>query len=272
MTQKKCTASTAKTKMTANKLQELLSTKEFTPYMNELTPEENRAIEVIDFENLNYFRYSIEDYRREHGTKRLPTAYIFAEAYQKHAKQVLNSRAFRRKTGWNHKYTKALHKVIWNRATRTYISYMVEYHTKLILRELGEGIEVVSNKKLDIKGIDLLIRDYKRGIQVPVHIYKCSGSGLVYRYKKEGRLLTFRKPTGSSCYRRASWSVYNNKHYSKRNTTAHLNLYYQEVEQDNGLVININGYPLFKSAYVLSRYEEFTTVKWAYVKNLFSRY
>lgn len=259
-----------KGKMTASKLEELLSRKEFTPYINELTPEESRASEVIDFENLNYFRYSIEDYREEYGTKKLPTAYIYSEAYLKNAKRILNSKSFRRRTGWSHSYSKALHKAIWNRATRTYISYMVEYHAKLILNELGEGIEVVSNKKLDLKGIDLLIRDFKLGVQVPVHIYKCSSSGLVYRYKKEGVLLGL-KPIAGTGLRRGSRGVYKNRVYNSRNTQAHLNLYYQEVLEDNGLVHNVNGYCLLKTAYVLTRYQEFTAVKWVYLKPLFSR-
>lgn len=258
-----------KNRLTATGLEELLATKAFTPVINEMTAEESKAPEVIAFENINLFRYSIEDYREEYKTKKLPTAYEYAEAYQKHAKRIIFSRRFKCMTGWSHRYTKALHKTIWNRATRTYISYMVEYHAKLVLQGIA-GVEVISSKKLDLKGIDLLIRDYRLGVQVPVHIYKCSSSGLIYRYKKEGRLLQFKREKGR-IYARASWSKFENKNYSKRNTTAHLNLFYQDVEQDNGLVNNINGYPLLKVGYIRTRYKEFTAVKWAYLNNLFDR-
>lgn len=260
----------AQNKLTATTLEELLATKAFTPVINQLTPKESKAPEVIAFENLNLFRYSIEDYREEYGTKKLPTAYEYAEACQKNAKRIIFSKRFRCTTGWKYKYTKALHKAIWNRATRTYISYMVEYHAKLVLQGIA-GVEVISNKTLDLKGVDLLIRDYRLGIQVPVHIYKCSSSGLVYRYKKEGKLLQFKREKGR-IYARASWTKYTNRNYNRRDTTAHLNLFYQDVEQDNGLINNINGYPLLKSGYIRTRYKEFTTVKWAYLNNLFDRY
>ena len=259
-----------KSKLTATGLEELLATKAFTPVINELTAEESKAPEVLAFESINLFRYSIEDYREEYDTRRLPTAYEYAEAYQKHAKRIIFSKRFKYSTGWRYRYTKALHKAIWNRATRTYISYMVEYHAKLVLQGIA-GVEVVSSKRLDLKGIDLLIRDYRLGVQVPVHSYKCSSSGLVYRYKKEGRLLQFKREKGR-IYARASWTKFENKNYSKRNTTAHLNLFYQDVEHDNELVQNINGYPLLKSGYIRTRYKEFTTVKWAYLNNLFDRF
>lgn len=259
-----------KNRLTAETLKELLATAKFKPVINEMTAQENKAPEVIAFENINLFRYSIEDYREEYNTKKLPTAYEYAEAYQKHAKRIIFSRKFKSMTGWNYRYTTALHKAIWNRATRTYISYMVEYHTKLVLQGIA-GVEVISNKRLDIKGVDLLIRDYRLGVQVPVHIYKCSSSGLVYRYKKEGKLLQFKREKGR-IYARASWTKYNNKNYSKRDTTAHLNLFYQDVESDNGLVHNINGYPLLKAGYIRTRYKEFTLVKWAYLNNLFDRH
>ena len=259
-----------KNRLTATGLEELLATKAFTPVMNELTPEENKAPEVTAFESINLFRYSIEDYREEYNTKKLPTAYEYAEAYQRHTKRIIFSKKFKRMTGWKYRYTKALHKAIWNRATRTYISYMVEYHAKLVLQGIA-GVEVVSSKRLDLKGIDLLVRDYRLGVQVPVHIYKCSSSGLVYRYKKEGKLLQFKREKGR-IYARASWTKFDNKIYSKRNTTAHLNLFYQDVEEDNGLVNNINGYPLLKAGYIRTRYKEFTLVKWAYLNNLFNRY
>lgn len=258
-----------RTKLTARGLEELLATDNFRPVINELTREESKAPEVIAFENINLFRYSIEDYREEYKTRKLPTAYEYAEAYQKHAKSIIFSRKFKRMTNWSYKYTKALHKAIWNRATRTYISYMVEYHTKLVLQGIA-GVEVISSKRLDLKGIDLLIRDYRLGVQVPVHIYKCSSSGLIYRYKKEGKLLQFKREKGR-IYARASWSKFENKIYSKRNTKAHLNLFYQDVEEDNGLVNNINGYPLLKAGYIRTRYKEFTLVKWAYLNNLFDR-
>jgi len=258
-----------KKKLTAQGLEELLATKKFKPVLNELTMEELTAPEVIEFESINLFRYSIEDYRAEYKTKKLPTAYEFAEAYQKYTKKNIHSRGFKRRTSWSHRYTKALHKAIWNRATRTYISYMVEYHTKLVLQEIA-GVEVISNKDLDIKGVDLLVRDYRIGVQVPIHIYKCSSSGLIYRYKKEGRLLQFKRKKGQ-LFARASWSKFEHKNYSKRNTTAHLNLYYHDVEEDNGLIRNINGYPLLKAGYIRTRYKEFTLIKWAYLINLFTR-
>lgn len=270
MTGGECVRQKIKNKLTAAELEGLLAIKAFTPVMNELTAEESKSPEVVAFEDINYFRYSIEDYREEHKTKKLPTPYEYSEAYQKNAKRIIFSKNFKHKTKWKYKYTKALHKAIWNRATKTYISYMVEYHTKLVLREI-EGIEVISNKRLDLKGIDLLIRDYKLGVQVPVHIYKCSSSGLIYRYKKEGKLLQFKKERGN-IYARAVWIKYENRNYNKRNTKAHLNLFYQDVEEDNGLVNNINGYPLLKSTYIKTRYEEFTTVKWAYLYNLFNRF
>lgn len=259
-----------KNRLTAIDLQKLLATEKLRPLINTMTAEESRAPEVIAFENINLFRYSIEDYREEHKTKKLPTAYEYAKAYQKHAKSIIFSKRFRRITNWEYRYTKALHKTIWNRATRTYISYMVEYHTKLVLRGIA-GLEVISSKKLDLKGIDLLIKDYRLGVQVPVHIYKCSSSGLIYRYKKEGRLLQFKRKRGS-IYARASWSKFENRNYNKRNTTAHLNLFYQDVERDNELVNNINGYPLLKAGYIKTRYKEFTVVKWAYLNNLFDRF
>lgn len=258
-----------KRKLTATDLEELLATKAFTPVINEMTAKESNSPEVTAFESINLFRYSIEDYREEYKTKKLPTAYEYAEAYQKHTKRIIFSKKFRAMTGWRYRYTGALHKAIWNRATRTYISYMVEYHTKLVLQGIA-GLEVISSKKLDLKGVDLLIRDYRLGIQVPVHIYKCSSSGLIYRYKKEGKLLQFKREKGR-IYARASWTKYENKNYSRRNTTAHLNLFYQDVEHDNGLINNINGYPLLKVGYIRTRYKEFTIVKWAYLNNVFNR-
>lgn len=225
----------------------ILKKEEYKPKHQHLTKQELEDKEYLRMEESNCL-FSIkeltliEDYFEKYN--RLITPTEFTELCYNHILSKLLNREIPITFNWN----KAVEKGLKNRLLRTYISFIIELHTCLLLKEMFPESEIIKSAELDLQGIDILLKE--KSIEHKIHITKHSPYAIDYLLKKEGLKIEFKKEDGK-LYSRPIHSKVQNEKYAHRDFSGHTFLLYDGFNSDT--TQKINGYFLFRKEYLLNK-------------------
>lgn len=218
-----------------------------------MTKEEINDIEYKKMEQNNRilgrnFHHNFERWFRKWG--RIPTPQEFIAMQMQDVQKNMNNEGWKRKYKISFKLTPITIKGIKQRMLRSYISFINELHTELLIKEIFPWVKIERNGELDFAGIDLLIRDFKNNVSHKIHITKNSEYAIEFLFKKEGRELEFRG-YGNKLWAVPSWKRSNHSIYKNRSFKGHTFFLYGISEDDTTRIVN--GYPLFKKQYIINK-------------------
>lgn len=196
------------------------------------------------------FHSAFKAYHKEHG--RIPTPKEFIDMQMKEVRENFGSVQWRNSHRINYILTDIVEKGIKQRLLRSYVSFINELHTELLIQETYPNIKIERNLELDYAGIDILANDKKRNVTHEIHITKNSPHAVQYLFKKEGKELVFEREE-SKLWAYPRWEHINHPVYSKRDFTGHVFLLYDAHGTFTTKVIN--GYPLFRKSYIINKLE-----------------
>lgn len=181
---------------------------------------------------------------------RIPTPQEFIAMQLKDVKKNYSVPAWKRNYHVKFKWTPAVEKGIKQRILRSYISFINELHTELMIKQLYPKVKISRNTELDFAGIDILAKDLKSGVTHKIHITKNSPYAIEFLFKKEGKKLNFKQVEGK-VWGRPNWGKVNHAIYKDRDFKGHVFLLYDSYPSYSTRVVN--GYSLFTQAYVKNR-------------------
>lgn len=182
--------------------------------------------------------------------KRIPTPQEFIAMQMNDVKKNYNTPAWRRNHKATFQWTATVEKGIKQRLLRSYVSFINEIHTELMIQDLYPRVTIQRSDELDYSGIDILAVDSKIKVTHEIHITKNSPYAIDFLFKKEGKELCFRR-LQNKLWAYPCWNKINHSIYSKRNFKGHVFLLYDNHETYSTKIIN--GYPLFKKEYILNK-------------------
>lgn len=181
---------------------------------------------------------------------RIPTPQEFIAMQLKDVKKNYSVPEWKRNYHIKFKWTPAVEKGIKQRILRSYISFINELHTELMIKNLYPKIKIDRGTELDFAGIDIQAKDLKSGVVHKIHITKNSQYAIDFLFKKEGKKLEFKKVEGQ-VWSKPTWEKINHPIYRGRNFKGHVFLLYDSFPSYSTRIVN--GYPLFTQAYVKNR-------------------
>lgn len=231
-------------------IEDLLSTlkkEEYKPKHLHLTKKELEDKQYIRMEQYNGLFIAkeltlIEDYFEKYGKLITPNKFIEL-CYNQILKKILSGEIYI-PFNWN----KAVKKGLKNRLLRTYISFINEIHTCLLLKELFPETEIIKSAELDLQGIDIVMKE--KDIEHKIHITKHSPYAIDYLLKKEGLKIEFKHENGKLYSRPIHLKIASEK-YSHRDFAGHIFLLYDAFNSDT--TQKINGYFIFRKEYLLNK-------------------
>lgn len=194
------------------------------------------------------FHHTFEKWFKKWG--RIPTPQEFIAMQMQDVKKNYNNEGWKRRYRINFEWTTTVEKGIKQRLLRSYISFINEIHTELIIKESFPYVDIQRSDELDFAGIDLLVIDRKHGVKHKIHITKNSEYAVEYLFKKEGKSIEFRGYQ-SKLWAVPVWKRNNHSIYKDRNFSGHTFFLYSN--SSNGETRVVNGYPLFTKEYVKNK-------------------
>lgn len=183
---------------------------------------------------------------------RIPTPQEFIAMQLNDIKKNYKNGAWRR----NHKvifdWTPIVEKGIKQRLLRSYISFINELHTELLIKELYPKANILRNDELDFAGIDIQVLDKKRNVTHDIHVTKNSTYAIDFLFKKEGKSLEFRGYT-KNIWAKPYWIKSTHPIYRERCFCGHVFLLYDTKSSYSTRIVN--GYPLFRKEYIENKLE-----------------
>lgn len=183
---------------------------------------------------------------------RIPTPQEFIAMQMADVKKNYNTPAWKRNHKVTFQWTATVEKGIKQRLLRSYISFINEIHTELMVQDLYPKVTIQRSDELDYSGIDILAIDSKAKVKHQIHITKNSPYAIDFLFKKEGKELSFRR-LQNKLWAYPCWNNTNHSIYSKRDFRGHVFLLYDNHETYSTKIVN--GYPLFKREYILNKLE-----------------
>lgn len=194
------------------------------------------------------FHHTFEKWFREWG--RIPTPQEFMAMQMQDIRKNFANEGWKRNHRINFEWTPTVEKGIKQRLLRSYISFINELHTELIIKECFPHVTIERSDELDYSGIDLLVKDKKNGVNHKIHITKNSEYAVDFLFKKEGRVLEFRG-YGEKLWGCPTWKRINHSIYKDRSFRGHTFFLYGKSA--NAETRMVNGYPLFTKEYVKNK-------------------
>lgn len=182
--------------------------------------------------------------------KRIPTPQEFIAMQMADVKKNYSTPAWRRNHKVTFQWTPIVEKGIKQRLLRSYVSFINEIHTELMIQDLYPKVKIQRSDELDYSGIDILALDFKAKVRHEIHITKNSPYAIDFLFKKEGKELGFTR-SQNSLWARPQWKRINHSIYNKRSFKGHVFLLYDNHETYATKIVN--GYPLFKKEYILNK-------------------
>lgn len=225
-------------KMTSERLERILAKPEYQtqPFWdrNKLTPEEKA--QVNQFESITSFGGSLanlfEDMMNQLG--HIPTQKEYIEKGIGITQEwLIDNRKHPKVKGLP--FNQVVRKACAERLARTWVSNIVEIHTKLLIQETLPNHKVFTHDLLDIvAGVDLVVEDSDR--RYYVHIFKNTEWGMKAFKQKEKR---------GGLFKGKKFIKY------KRNFSGDVILAYEwDTRTDHTSTKFINGIPLFKKDFI----------------------
>lgn len=235
------------------KLEYWLKQKEYKIPEIKMTMEELKDSDYVEMEKNNRilgrsFHHTFEKWFRKWG--RIPTPQEFIAMQMQDVKKNFSNEGWKKNHKINFGLTPVVEKGIKQRLLRSYISFINELHTELLIQEEFPNLIIKRNDELDFAGIDLLVIDKKNQIEHKIHITKNSECAIDFLFKKEGKRLEFRGYI-SNVWAVPKWKKVNHGIYRERNFAGHTFLLYGA--RSNAETRIINGYPLFRKEYVVNK-------------------
>lgn len=194
------------------------------------------------------FHHTFEKWYRKWG--RIPTPQEFIAMQMQDVRKNYENEGWKKKYKINFDWTPTVEKGIKQRLLRSYISFINELHTELLIKECFPHLEVKRSDELDFAGIDLLVIDKKNNVEHKIHITKNSVSAVDYLFKKEGRSIEFRG-YNSKLWAVPKWKRNTHAIYKDRSFTGHTFFLYGACNNEETRIVN--GYPLFKKEFVMNK-------------------
>lgn len=241
--------------LTVQELEKQLQTVEYALPKIQLTWEEKQDVNYKAMEESNgilgrSFQNAFRNFHVEHG--RIPTPQEFINMQMIEIRENFGSVQWRNSHKIRYTLTGLVEKGVKQRLLRSYISFITELHTELLILDLYPDIEIERSVGLDYAGIDILANDKKMNVTHEIHITKNSPHAIQYLFKKEGKELVFEEVEGK-LWASPRWKHINHPVYSERDFTGHVFLLYDAHGTYTTKIIH--GYPLFRRGYILNKLE-----------------
>ena len=168
--------------------------------------------------------------------ERIPTQEEYCTEYLKLVKKRFNGSSFyysKTKTYRNIPYTPEIERVILWRASRAYLSYIMEIQVELIIKDKMPEYGIYNSKELDLAGaVDIMLMNKKDFTLEFIHIAK-NGSGIPKKMGKRRVCIN------------GKWVEFN-----RGNFEGHRLVYYEDATATQVSYIK-NGFILFNEEYIL---------------------
>lgn len=235
------------------KLEYWLKQAEYNIPQIKMSGEELKDLNYMEMEKNNRilgrsFHHTFEKWFRKWG--RIPTPQEFIAMQMQDVRKNFSNEGWKRNHKIKFELTPTVEKGIKQRLLRSYISFINELHTELIIQEEFPSLVIERSDELDFAGIDLLVIDKKNGVEHKIHITKNSEIAIDYLFKKEGKFIEFRG-YDTKLWAVPKWKKVNHGVYKDRDFRGHTFLLYGA--RNNAETKVVNGYPLFRKEYVINK-------------------
>lgn len=232
-----------------------LRKKEYTVPEIKMTVSERNEKDYILMEQNNRilgrsFHHTFEKWFKK--WKRIPTPQEFMAMQMQDVKKNFSYEGWKAKHRVTFSWSPTVEKGIKQRILRSYISFINELHTELMIKELFPWVKIVRNDELDYSGIDMLVVDKKNQVEHKIHITKASAYAVDFLFKKEGRELEFRGYT-NNVWAVPRWKKVKHYVYKDRSFKGHTFFLYRDYQCFETRIVN--GYSLFTRAFVKNKLE-----------------
>lgn len=241
--------------LTVKSLEGWLYRPEYKPHRIQLTKEELSTKDVVEMEKHNRvlgrsFHHTFDKWFKK--WKRIPTPQEFIAMQMEDVRKNFDSPAWRRNHRINFQLTPVVEKALKGRLLRSYVSFINELHTELVIKELYPKATIDRGTELDFEGIDLLVHDSNKAVSHKIHITKNSVYAIDFLFKKEGKKLEFRG-YNNKLWAVPVWKKVNHAIYEDRDFSGHIFLLYNSTADYSTRVVN--GYYLFTRDYIKTKLE-----------------